>query len=145
MRLCGTYVNMYRQNGDLTNLLKLARKKCPECLFQWNCYLGNAQITVRQLFWCFPKFVYSGETEADDDLGALLSAADEYEINSMVNQINHASLKTFLKITFPVGFLQWRTEMRRMCHWFETSHCSRCVDVGTSSQNEVFEKGDGTL
>ena len=43
---------MYRQNGDLANLLKSARKKsAPECPFEcWggggNCYLGNAQIEV---------------------------------------------------------------------------------------------------
>ena len=42
---------MYRQNGDLANLLKLARKKsAPECPFECgggsNRYLGNAQIEV---------------------------------------------------------------------------------------------------
>ena len=40
---------MYRQNGDLANLLKSAREKCaPECPFECgggcNRYLGNAQI-----------------------------------------------------------------------------------------------------
>ena len=44
---------MYRQNGDLANLLKSARKKsAPECPFECggggggNRYLGNAQIEV---------------------------------------------------------------------------------------------------
>ena len=43
---------MYRQNGDLANLLKSARKKsAPGCPFECgggggNCYLGNAQIEV---------------------------------------------------------------------------------------------------
>ena len=40
---------MYRQNGDLANLLKSVRKKsAPECPFECgggcNRYLGNAQI-----------------------------------------------------------------------------------------------------
>ena len=41
---------MYRQNGDLANLLKSARKKsAPECPFECgggNRYLGDAQIEV---------------------------------------------------------------------------------------------------
>ena len=42
---------MHRQNGDLANLLKSARKKsAPECPFECgggsNRYLGNAQIEV---------------------------------------------------------------------------------------------------
>ena len=39
---------MYRQNGDLANLLKLARKSTPECPFE--CGAGGA-IAI----WTMPK------------------------------------------------------------------------------------------
>ena len=53
------YALMYRQNGDLANLLKSALKKsapeCPlECGEGCNRYLGNAQIDVPLILMGLP-------------------------------------------------------------------------------------------